>query len=146
MKKLIYSLSIAMACGFAADAAKLAQPQMLKTSQEIKAMQISQGPMQFERISSDGPRRAKRQAPKAEDFVGTYKWSARSQLTEEFFPNSGVMTITADEADPNKLQIVGFCASFEEDPAQPGYGFNSNAFPIPTIPATFSVPALLSLS
>ena len=122
MKKLIYSLGFAMAFGLAANASNIATPQKVMTPQEFKSLQLQQGPVEFERISQDGPRKVKRQAATAADFVGTYKWSGRNQLSEQFFPNEGVLTITAKESDPNQFYIQGFCASFEEDPERPGWG------------------------
>lgn len=122
MKKFIYSLSFAVACGFAVNAANVATPQVAMSAKAFQSVQLPQGPVEFERISDDGLRKAKRQAATAADFVGTYKWSGRSQLSSEFFPNEGVMTITASESNPNKLYVQGFCAAFIEDPENPGYG------------------------
>lgn len=110
MKKLIYSLSIAMAFGIAANAATpsaslKSEKANLKEAQMVTTMPA---PLTLERISENGKKVKRNAATKAEDFVGNFKWSGRNQLSQEVFPNEGIMTITQDANNPNKLIISGF--------------------------------------
>lgn len=109
MKKFIYSLSVAMAFGVAANAASPAMMQKVSTiSPDVQTAKIGASSMIFERISDD-TRKAKRgAATSAQDFVGNYRWSGRNQLSSVVYPNEGVMTIEIDERDPSKILIYGF--------------------------------------
>lgn len=109
MKKLIYSLSFAVAVGFAANAENvdLRAQRALPLKTDVQAIELASSSLTFERISPV-KRQAKAKATSAKDFEGTYKWSGRNQLQSVVFPNSGVMTITVSDTDPNKVLIEGF--------------------------------------
>lgn len=107
MKKIIYSLSIAMAFGLAANAANPAmQAQKASSvSKDVTAMQIAPGSMELQRVSP-AKKQVKRRATSAEDFVGTYQWAGRNQLQGVVFPNEGVLTI--ESMGGNKMLVTGF--------------------------------------
>lgn len=115
MKKLIYSLSIAMAFGIAANAATPAQ-QMQKAmpvAKDAQALQIAPASLEFERISP-AKKQVKRRATSAADFVGTYRWSGRNQLQGVVWANEGIMTIDTYSDDPNQLVVTGFCQGADD--------------------------------
>lgn len=113
MKKLIYSLSIAMAVGMAANAANPAEAiKDIKISKDqLKEAAQLQSNMVFDRIDNNGTsRKAKRVATPAElsDFLGSWSWSGRNLLDEVVAPNDGVLTISVNPQRPAELIISGF--------------------------------------
>ena len=112
MKKFIYSLSIAIACGFAANATdtNMQAVKASSLSKDVQTAQLAPSTLHFDRISGE-KREAKRKATSIQDFEGTYKWSGRNQLQGVVFPNEGVLTITA--TSDTKALIAGFDAMAE---------------------------------
>lgn len=110
MKKLLYSLSIALVAGVAANAAapKTSLQKMKLSSFDANAQveqMIAPGAM---KATPNQPKKVKRDAPAtAEDFVGTYTWAGDNCLSGEVWPNEGMMSITLDAENPGKLIIDG---------------------------------------
>lgn len=128
MKKLIYSLGIAIAIGSAANAANpsMQMQKAMPLSNDVMAAELSQSNLTFERITPD-TRKAKRAVSTAEDFVGMYKWEGRNQLSQAVLPNEGVMTITINPDNPSRMLVDGF----EAYGALDGYVKNGRLY-IPT--------------
>lgn len=117
MKKFIYSLSLAMAFGVAANATP--SMQMERLAANPAEMQVStamsDADMVFERLTPDNRKEKRRGATKAEDFVGSYKWSGRNLLASTIYPNEGVLSISINEEDPSKMVVMGLTSSYPLD-------------------------------
>lgn len=116
MKKLIYSLSFALAFGAAANAVNTnSNMQRVKISDErlfnSQAVSMSPTAMEYVKISDDG-RQAKREAAtSAEDFIGMWGWSGRNLLQSVVWENEGILTIKKNEENPSRLIVTGLTPS-----------------------------------
>ena len=111
MKKIIYSLGIAMTIGAAANAANptmQAQKAIEPVSKDTPALQPSSSSLSFERIS--GEKRQAKRAVSADDFIGDYIWEGSNQLSGEPFPNEGVLTIAYNEENPSQILVSNLIA------------------------------------
>lgn len=107
MKKLIYTLGLALACGFAANADNASKSMQAMTPFGIDAEAIVSYDMSavtFERVSPKLDKAARK--PAATDFVGQYKWEGRNMLKGVAFPNAGIMKIYQDETDATGKKML----------------------------------------
>lgn len=121
MKKLIYSLGIAMVAAFAASADRAEmRPQLaVPANYNIEAQKLAPSTLSFDRISPDNRKVKKAKATSVEDFVGSFQWKGRNQLASVAFPNEGVLTIELDPSKPDRVLITGF--EYLADPGLDGY-------------------------
>lgn len=123
MKKIVYSLSIAMAFGVAANAAQAPQQAvnaMASQTEAVKTAEVAQFKgvdLTFERVDSEG-RKVKQEvsyATSVESFIGYWKWSAQNMISAEIFPSSGVMYIHPNESRPDRLVVENFVLEYPLD-------------------------------
>lgn len=103
MKKLIYTLGIALAAGFCAQAAVPTTAQLQKApsaSKQASAINPFAFTMasSFERLTP--ATRADKRQVSGDDFLGFFEWSGINQLEQEVLPNSGFLYISkTDQAN-----------------------------------------------
>lgn len=98
MKKLFFLVAAALAltAGAAARSMEPATPHM--TSHSFEAVDLKETVSMELMPVSKKALRAKRGAVEAKDFLGTYSWKGRNQLSSEPYPNQGKMQIYTDES------------------------------------------------
>lgn len=122
MKKLLYSLSIALVAGVAANAAapKASLQSMKMSSIDSNAKIEKLAAPSAMKLTPVKPKKVKRNGPvTAADLEGTYQWAGTNWLQSVSYPNEGIMTISLDPDSPGKLIIDGF-------PAGTAYGDEPN--------------------
>ena len=137
MKKLIYSLSFAIACGFAANAANtnMSMQKVSKLSvDDFQTLQKASTSMEFVRISPDNRKVKRAAATSAKDFEGTYKWSGDNRLGSTVFPNEGIMTIEV-ETD-GTIAVYGF--DYYADYLEANFDAATGRLNIPNAPTVFN--------
>lgn len=110
MKKLFYSLSLALVGALAVNAAVPAAVNQLQAKPNIKTVKPS-GASSFKSLNPDKKVKLDvngKAAPTKEDFIGEYSWKGGNCLVEEQLPSEGIMTISQDPVYPDSLRIKGF--------------------------------------
>ena len=111
MKKLFYSLSVALACGLVANAAPNAQIAKINTESLSNAelvQAVTPSSIQFMPVAKKNVKGAKKRVATKEDYMGEYNWAGTNCLTGVVFPNEGTMNIQQDPDHPDSLLITGF--------------------------------------
>lgn len=110
MKKLFYSLSLALICGLAANAAQpTMKAQKLNASNATDVELIDAiTPMTMKFTPKKNVKAQKGKVATTEDFLGEYMWAGDNNLAGVVWPNSGDMNITVDPDYPDSVLITGF--------------------------------------
>lgn len=106
MKKLIYSLGIALIAGLAANAA-VPQLQKMTTMPKDFTQGISFKKLDDSKAQASSRKESKRKADPVDEFLGYWKWEGHNWLNSVVFPNEGVMSIEKIEGT-NNVRIFGF--------------------------------------